>query len=228
VSGSEYTIPGYRPEATPPDGTEGVAIGSALEHSANIANRGLGNLIEKFQGKPRIAWLLVTLLDQVQEWEDALWDIYVLRNLEDATGDLLDQLGGIVGESRRGRTDDEYRRFIGVRILSNRSDGQIEDLYTILRAIWPDFSGFIRDLYPASMLVEIQNPITSETPMSEVNLVLGRSKPGGVSLFAGYTSVAVADSMIIDSALSPFTTAGQAIGSSVGGAGGAMWSVYRA
>lgn len=227
MSAATYELDDFAPPAPPAAETVGLAIGSALEHVEDHASAGVALLIEQYKGKPRIDALLRAMLDQIQETEDAAWSLYVLRNLVDATGDLLDQLGGIVGELRRGRVDDEYRRFVGVRILSNRSDGTIEDLYLILRALWPDFVGRISERYPAGLYVQIANPITAETPTAEVDFILGRSKPGAVSLEVGYTTVAESLSLIVDSAVSPFTVAGQKIGSSISGGGGAMWSVHR-
>ena len=217
------------PPVTPaaPEVTEGVRVGSALEHVTAHTAQGLGRLLQQFQEKQRIEDFLSALLDQVQEIETAAWDLYIARTLEAAEGALLDQLGAKVGEERRGRTDDQYRRFIGVRILSNRSDGQIEQLYSILRQIFGGaFVGWIDEHDPASMELQIQQPLTVDTPSSEIDLVLGRSKGAGVGLAAFYTSAALASSLLPDSTVSPFAGSGQMPGSTVSATGGVTASVH--
>jgi hypothetical protein len=218
------------PSAAPasPEVTEGVRVGSALEHVTAHAAQGIGRLLQQFQEKQRIEDFLSALLDQVQEIEDAAWDLYIARTLGNAEGALLDQLGAKVGEERRGRTDGQYRRFIGVRILSNRSDGQIEQLYSILRQIFGGtFIGWIDELEPAAMRLDLLTPLTVDTPASEIDLVLGRSKGGGVRLDAVYLADDLADSLIVDSTVTTRTSAGQAIGSSVSSTGGVIASVHK-
>lgn len=217
------------PSATPaaPEVTEGVRVGSALEHNVKHTAEGLGRLLQQFQEKQRIEDFLSALLDHVQEIEDAAWDLYIARTLDNAEGALLDQLGAKAGEDRRGRTDDQYRRFIGVRILSNRSDGQIEQLYAIVRQIFGgSFAGWIDEHDPASMELQIQTPLTVDTPSTEIDLVLGRSKGGGVSLAVFYTSAALASTLLPDSTVSQFAGAGQLPGSTVSSTGGLAASVH--
>lgn len=205
----------YQLEAPPsapgaePAVTEGVRVGSGLEHDTKHTAEGLGRLLQQFKEKQRIEDFLSAFLDQVQEIEDAAWELYIERTLENADGALLDQLGGLVGEERRGRTDARYRRFIGVRILSNRSDGQVEQLYSILRQIFGgSFVGWIDEYTPAAMTLELRTPVTTDTPSTEIDLVLGRSKGGGISLHAIYSEEAAADQFLFGSSVSTITNAG--------------------
>jgi hypothetical protein len=211
-----YELAPTEPIASTED-TTGLRVGSALEHATTHTANGCDLLLEQFQEKERIEALLSTVLDQVQEAEDAAWDLYTLRRYLVATGDLLDQLGDIVGEDRRDRTDDEYRRFVGVRILSNRSDGRIEDLNGILRAIWPDgeFAGFVRENYPAALVIQVENAIDATTPEAEIDAVFARSKAAGVTLSALYSHSAKADTMLPDSTVLQVSTATQRPGSTV-------------
>ena len=77
-----------------------------------------------------LAWL-ATYTKQLQDLEDALWDLFSLRFLSIATGDALDKWGRLVGETRNGDADDFYRVRIMVRIAVNRSRGNFGDLRKI-------------------------------------------------------------------------------------------------
>ena len=67
-----------------------------------------------------LAWL-ATYTKQLQDAEDALWQLFTLRFLSIATGDALDKWGRLVGEARNLDADDFYRVRIMVRIAVNRS-----------------------------------------------------------------------------------------------------------
>jgi hypothetical protein len=54
-----------------------------------------------------------------------------MRAIDFASGVWLDYLGEIVGEPRKGRLDADYRRYIRIRILVNRSEGKLGDFYAI-------------------------------------------------------------------------------------------------
>lgn len=86
--------------------------------------RSLANLLSQFQGKQIVEDCLSILVSPCQDLEDTLYDLVVLRALDAAEGAQLDQYGVVVGANRRGLSDDDYRRYIRVRIMANRSNGQ--------------------------------------------------------------------------------------------------------
>lgn len=95
--------------------------------------KGLDLLLGQFQESTSIKEINRILLEQVQEAEDTMFDLFVSRVLELATGDSLDMYGQVVGE-RRGSLDDKtYRAFIRARILSNFAQGDIDKIITIVR-----------------------------------------------------------------------------------------------
>lgn len=102
-----------------------------LEWTNDHCTRGMSRLIEQYKDKPRIEAIVCTINDQVQDLETALWRLYTERGIDYAYGIQLDKLGEIVGEERKGQTDEPYRRFIRVRILVNKSDGKFEQLLEI-------------------------------------------------------------------------------------------------
>ena len=81
-------------------------------------------------------------LDQLED------DTLSERDPGEASGDLLDLLGEIVREPRQGRDDDAYRIYLYIAIQRKRSNGSIEALNEILRAIMGEDFIEIRPLFP--------------------------------------------------------------------------------
>lgn len=70
-----------------------------------------------------------------------------LRSINDAEGRLLDYIGGIVGESRDGRDDPEYRLFIKIAIAKNNSSGSIPEVINITRTISGNQAFLLNELF---------------------------------------------------------------------------------
>jgi len=128
-----------------------------LEHSA----RGVARLIDRY-ARPSNQALLASWLDEVQEAEDALWQLYVERSLATAEGDQLDVLGAIVGEPRLGRDDETYRLWISARNMVNRSSGMTTEMLAIARKLIPPPPYYIEltEYYPAAFVMHIVGALT--------------------------------------------------------------------
>lgn len=104
----------------------------SLTQRTDHIEAGLARLVEQLKGKPKLTALLSIFLGQVQNIEDALWQLYTLRWLDTATGAQLDTLGRIVGEPRGNSVDDtEYRKRVRARVRTNLSSGTVNDLIAI-------------------------------------------------------------------------------------------------
>lgn len=99
-------------------------------NDATVAE-GIALLTEQFKGKPNIEALLSAGLRRVQTLEDEVWIAIWAWVLDYAEFQQLDDLGAIVGQAREGRTDDQYRYAIRVRIRVNRSKGRAEDVLQV-------------------------------------------------------------------------------------------------
>lgn len=84
---------------------------------------------------PKLNAFLAALLKQVQNLENAAFSIMTARFLGFAIGEQLDMLGRLVGEKRYGRTDDNFRKGIRLRIYINGSSGRPEDLIFVAKAL---------------------------------------------------------------------------------------------
>lgn len=103
-----------------------------LSYKSTHVAEALGNYIQKFKGKPRLMALTTAYIEQIQDLEDAFYQLITDRTIETAVGAQLDGIGSIVGEAREGREDEDYRLAIRVRILLNLTNGTIEQVIEIL------------------------------------------------------------------------------------------------
>lgn len=129
------------PPAAPAPATAGASAGAtvevaigAIDHVAAAINR----LPVQFRNKPKIEAFLRALVQPVQEVENAFQQLLRERAIDTAIGAQLDAIGFIVGQTRQGFGDDDYRRLVRARISTNKSRGNFEDLIQITRLVIDD------------------------------------------------------------------------------------------
>jgi hypothetical protein len=159
-----------------PEGTYG--------HSPDHVERSILQLIEVFR-KPRNQEWLRTSVGQVQEIEDALWQLFNAFDLETGEGAVLDLIGNLLGERRDGRLDPDFRAALRARILVNQSDGHLESMLAVLVALVPSLAGsddvLVSELYPAGVHFEILAALDGVEPAT-IARMLRQAKPAGVKL----------------------------------------------
>lgn len=169
------------PPALPPlVSVEAELPAGMIDHVA----AGLGRLCQQFKDKQNIVDLITIFLQRYNDLEAALWALLVERGIDVAVGAQLDQIGKIVGQTRDGLVDDDYRRFIRARIAADRSDGVIEDLITVSRLVLNDAGALIviDNEGDAGVAVRILQ-ITVDDAVANVLLeFLDVAKSGGVHL----------------------------------------------
>jgi len=84
---------------------------------------------------PETAWLIQPIARQIQELEDAVWQIFDSRFIDLATGDALEILGAIVGEYDDGGTDEDFRLRIRLKLKAIVSQGRQLDYFDLLNLI---------------------------------------------------------------------------------------------
>ncbi len=170
-----YTLPEAGEQAAPQPVPEGVYV-----HNPNMVDEASELWIEFFR-KPR--WLELTdiLVGEVQELEDAYWDMHLAFDVDTAEGHQLDLLGKRVGELRDGRVDDDYRAAVRTRILVNSSDGKLDQLYAIILSMLPDATVRAWEFYPAKLRLDVYDSFAGATPTTVARLVR-QAKAGGVGL----------------------------------------------
>lgn len=157
-----------------------------LDHAARAKAR----LLSQYRDKPKLAALVGALSDAVQALEVSLFDVLEQTALGVATGAWLDRLGAIVGESRSGASDADFRQYILARIKANRSHGTFEDVINVIEA-WanlPFVTGEVTlvELGHASFQVDLSGEILavpndiSETHLTRLARLLPRTRAAGV------------------------------------------------
>jgi hypothetical protein len=144
-------------------------------------------LLAWFRTKPHINALVQALGTQLQELEDEYQALRDERLLSNATGAQLDQYGRIVGEPRGSLVDDDFRRFIQARILTNTSEGNADRLMAIFCIIAGEgvenTGGELRYIpkFPAGYLIQmgLQTPLTDPVK-HRVAAQMGTVTPAGV------------------------------------------------
>jgi hypothetical protein len=104
--------------------------------------------------------LTIAVISPLQDIEDAFQQLLTQRGLSTSIGAQLDQLGDLVGQTRQGLDDDDYRRYIAARILTNRSCGELNRLNKISR--------LVVDIDAASFVVHFENYATEIMRIADV------------------------------------------------------------
>jgi hypothetical protein len=162
--------------------------------------------------KPRLQALLGSYLQEVQELEDAYWDLYLRTMIRDAAGQALERLGALVGQPRQNRTDSVYRIWILARALVLRSSGRPEELLRIARMVLPDSATIrLREEYPAAVSVLLDGPVDEELGRALASL-LHRAKADGVRMLVRWTSALPAFRYSVTGGREPASASGYGAG----------------
>jgi len=134
-------------------------------------------LTNQFSEKPLINAVVKAMITPVQDVETLSDAVRNERWIATAVGVQLDGCGYIVGESRQGRTDDEYRAAILFRIFVNTSNATPEDLIHGLRYLTSPYDIQYIEQYPATAMLFTDGP---EVP-SNIQSVIQSLSPAGIS-----------------------------------------------
>lgn len=152
-----------------------MSVTKKTSHVADAPTR----LVEQFKGQANVEALLGVFAQQVQELEDALFEILDESTLETAVGAQLDGFGTIVGEERQGRTDNDYRLAIASRISLNVISGTIEQLIELITGlIFSSQTVELTESFPAVFTIRIPDEISVDG--ARVSMFIQSAKPAGV------------------------------------------------
>lgn len=103
--------------------------------NTTIQTDGIDLLLSQLRGKDNFEAFISCFLSVLQAAEDDVFQIRYAQKLDDAYGDMLDKWGEMVGISRQGRADDEYRIQIKAKIAINISKGTIDEVASIFNLL---------------------------------------------------------------------------------------------
>jgi ABC-type transporter Mla MlaB component len=178
----------------------------ALQRNNKHFHEALVRLVGPFWGRPRIAALLQSYIDQVQIVESVAWDVIDARHVDTATGVHLDTLGAIVGQPRFTSDDATYRNVIRAKIAANRSKGTTDSLINVVR-LAGDVSSPVQVTHVGPAVVRITLTETVDAAgLAALAFILPKARAAGVRL--ALLAAVDEDAFILDDSASAITGAG--------------------
>jgi hypothetical protein len=170
-----------------------------LEHNTQVVAQGQALPIYDLR-LPKFLALLSTYLVQIQQLEDAIYDVFVGTMLPAAVGDALDMLGELVGQPRAGRDDATYKLWITARVMLNDSSGRPPDILGIAQAIMPPSGTIIlTEYFPGAFKLELLG-VTIATTGQQLHELFQQAKAAGVRIDVVYSSASVGEQFTLGSA----------------------------
>lgn len=202
----------------------GELIATNEQHEALAVSR----FIDQFKDKAKLAALLASYAEQIQDIEDAAFEVMLERSLDNAVGIQLQILAKIVGAPITTSVDDELRIIIRTQIAINLSDGTPEDLINILRLVLL-LSGEtfrITEEPPHQVRLTIDDPLSSIVNPNTTVTLLDSADMGSIRILLSYfVDTAAEDMFTLDDSVAG-GLGGLGLGDNVaGGVGGDLASV---
>ncbi len=92
-----------------------------------------------------IAKLFRLFSEEFDELKAVADELSLLRDIEKQKGAVLDKIGSIVKEPRKGRSDEDYRVFLSIAIKRNKSTGSLEAVADLTKSIAKGLDYHIRE-----------------------------------------------------------------------------------
>ena len=123
----------------------------------------------------------------LEELEDLLQDLKTDLWLDVATGQQLDNLGKILGCTRSGMTDDQYRFRLWIQVGMNTCNGKADQIIVIADLLWgPDWIQILES-NPVNtarcMYLCVRLAAGAIAPPADITDLLQHLAPGGVALW---------------------------------------------
>lgn len=92
-------------------------------------------LPEQFKTASNLKNLIEAFADSTQDFEDLVYPLFTLLDIDTMVGVQLDGIGSIIGEPRLGRSDAEYREALRLAITLNISSGEPETVIALFKSL---------------------------------------------------------------------------------------------
>lgn len=158
-----------------------------MTHAEDIYGDAVGRLPSQFKsgGDPLTYWdaILKVVAPEAQEVADAGHQLVEDRFTDIAYGNTLDFYGKLLSESRNSLLDNDYRRVMTAKVLSNRSFGTVEFLLEIAARLTQSNKIRAFGLYPMMASIESIVPVNlTEGTRERLRRLLQRAGLGGVKV----------------------------------------------
>lgn len=147
----------------------------------------LDRLLEQYKERPNIAAFYTAFIQQIQDEENAVYDLDGTRQLYNGTtypavGEQLDGIGAIVGINRNGLDDASYLVFILGKIAANFSDTTSPTIELIADIFFQPSELVLHNFYPAEVDLEMAGILLTPTLWPVVFPLLQKSLGAGIKL----------------------------------------------
>ena len=133
--------------------------------------------------QPVIEALAGAMGEGVQTLEDLIFGLMLGSRLDLATGALLDIWGDLVGEVRGDLDDEDYRKFVAARVLTNRSTGVTDDLIAIAQLITSNSVVREQSFYPREVIIYVsRSDPMSDAVSARVAVMMNDARAAGTKL----------------------------------------------
>lgn len=167
---------------------------TSLVQTTDHVTQALSKFLSQFAEKPKIASWHSAFIEEIQQVEDALFDLLTQRLLANATGEQLDVIGKIVKKPRAGLDDNDYRPTLFAWIRANRSSGTADDVLDVVDLAIEGQDADFTPLYPASFVVTVFDALTHDA--ANIAALIKRARLAGVNAQMVYMSVARANAFV--------------------------------
>lgn len=158
----------------------------ATEITNHVA-QALARLMQQYKGAPNLEAILTALIVQIQDLEDAIFDLDEGRQLYNGTtypaiGAQLDGIGDLVGAPRSGLTDEEYLFLILGTIAKNTSDTTISAVQNVIQFLFQPEGFHLYEVFPAAVGFDFSTTPVDESFFSLLIEIIKQSLGAGISL----------------------------------------------
>lgn len=124
-----------------------MSVTHILDHQAQAKAK----LLEQYKGNVDVEGMLDALDGNIQDLEDALWQLFTLRWLDTAVGVQLDGLGQILTFPRNTPDDEVYRLELKARSVQLISESEPEALIKVMKFMTNATLVTFQDWYPGDI-----------------------------------------------------------------------------
>lgn len=143
-------------------------------------NKAAARTIEYWKTKEVFCALRDIFADEIQECENALWEIIASNDIDRAFGASLDKIGRLLEEPREGRMDPAYRVRLKARTVILRSQGRTTDIIKMLRLLDDAAELTIIDTPPAAFTVLMAEEPEGFATLSELPELISQCRAAGI------------------------------------------------
>lgn len=148
----------------------------------DLSGRQFKRLLEQFKNKPNLKNFIEVWIEQLQELECRVFEVFDLDSINNAQGAILDLIGTIIGRPRQsGESDNNYRIGIKAQIGINVSEGELERIISVSLLLLSTPFIHVVDLGRGEIAVEIPAEL-NQAQIDEYLINAEKLAAGGVRI----------------------------------------------